>query len=277
MREMQVFGVERLEDRLLMAVNITQNGNVLVIEGDAADERIEVLGTGEGEVSVYVDADGDNIPEFVLYGEYSGVKHVCVSSGDGDDDIYLQLDIDGHLTVNGGDGDDKLVVVSDIGGNVSVDGGDGDDYVVIAVAEIDGKLTIDTGDGFDDVYLSGGVDVDGKTLIDTGAGDDRVLVYAYESDIELADLVISTGDGSDRVHIASGLADVTIEGRTDIMLGFREDILNMSEGFGGSVNFVGNFSADGGARDDDEFFDDPGDAFFGDKFTLKDFESIIGL
>jgi hypothetical protein len=279
MREMQVFGIERLEDRLLMAVNITQKGVNLFIEGDAAADGILVGGTGEGEVSVFVDVDHDGLFEnSELYGEYSGVKHVRVNLGDGDDyATFIYLDIDGHLTVNGGDGEDEVRVgaSSHIGGNVSVDSGDEHDRIVLNQVDIDGKLTISTGDG-DDAVRIGNTDVDGKTLIDTGANSDVVTIgsfYGDYTDVELGDLVITTGEGDDYVILGARFGyTMTIEGRTDINLGAGYDILDLDADYG-NLTFAGNFSADGGDGDYD-IFDDIGDAVFGGKFTQKNFEYV---
>jgi hypothetical protein len=276
----EVFGVERLEDRLLMAVNITQNGVNLVITGDADDDLITIVGTGDGEVTVFADTDSDGHADDYL-GEYSGVKHIRVSLGNGDDDIRAYgVDIAGHFTIDGGNGNDRVAVSegffgpNDLGGNVSVDTGDGDDQVYIAGTEIDGKLTIDTGDGSDLVfvgdafYTDGEVDVDGKTSISAGADDDVVVIGGLDDDVRLGDVVLTAGEGDDYVLFRAAYGDTTIEGRTDINLGSGDDYLSVYEGVGGgSVNFLGNFSADGDAGHDE--FDI--DAFFGGKFTVKDF------
>jgi hypothetical protein len=222
------------------------------------------------------------------------VKHIRVSTGDGDDEVIAYgLDIDGHLTVDGGNGDDLVALTglyghytNDIGGNVSVNTGGGDDQVLIAGADIDGKLTISTGDGYDGVYVGdgffiysdiggfyadtdGAVNVDGKTLIDTGADDDSLFIGGINDAVELGDLVITTGGGDDFNAI---FGDTTIGGRTDISLGAGNDSLDNDVVYG-DLTFAGNFSADGGAGDYD-FFGDAGDAVFGGKFTHKNFEYV---
>jgi hypothetical protein len=281
MSDVQIFGVERLEDRLLMAVNITQNGVNLIIEGDADYDLIRVIGTGEGEVTVYADTDGDGYADV---GCYSGVNQVLVNAGDGNNVVIVSdLDIDGNLTVNGGDGTDTiriergLYAVNDIGGNVSLDtggSGSGLESVFVSDANIDGKLTIDTGAGRSFVRLQGELDVAGKTSIDTGAGDDRVDITPEGDHTELGDLVISTGSGDDSVFFepASG-ADVTIQGRTDIDLGTGDDFLEISLSADANLTFAGNFSADGGDGDYDIFYN-VGDAAFEGKFTERNFEYV---
>jgi hypothetical protein len=56
MHDLTIYGLERLEDRLLLAVNITQNGGHLIITGDGNDEIIHVHddgGNGYDEIDVY--------------------------------------------------------------------------------------------------------------------------------------------------------------------------------------------------------------------------------
>jgi hypothetical protein len=279
---------------------VTQNGVNLVVTGDAADDFILIQSSGDGEVSVQADTNDDGVLEYL---EYSGVKHIRVTTGDGDDDIIaLGLDIDGHFTVDTGNGADLVALSAfgdpnHIGGNVSVSTGAANDEVFIAGVEIDGKLTIGTGDGDDYVAIgdgfyaysdilslsittNGDVDVDGKTTIETGNGFDFVSIGGEieEDDVTLGDLVINTGAGDDFVEfnafydsVYGEATYVTVEGRTDINLGAGDDLLDIDADYG-YLTFEGNFSADGGAGDD--VFDDLDDAVFGGKSTLKNFESI---
>jgi hypothetical protein len=278
MYDMQVFGVERLEDRLLLAVNVTQNGGNLVIEGDASDDTIAIVGLDDGDVRVIADTDGDGGFEYL---DYSGVRNVHISGGDGDDAVVaFGADIEGDLTIDGGDGDDVLTLragfidLHEVGGNVLLEGGDGYDRVHVSGFDIDGKLTIDTGDGSSTVTLSNQLHVAGKTTINTGAGDDadHVSIDAYYGDVELGALVINTGGGDDLVEFdASGTSKVTVHGRTDIDMGGANDVLDFYADYGNLI-FAGNFSADGGAGDD--YFFGVADAMFEGKFKEKNFEYV---
>ncbi len=294
MNDMQVFGMERLEDRLLMAVNVTQTGSHLLVKGDDADNLIGIVGVGDGEVYVLIDEDGDG--DMDLYGLYSGIKSVSIWGDDGDDDVLVYgLEIDGNLTVDAGDGADGVLVSEDYIGpsdieNVAINSGDGNDHVFLAGIEIDGKLTIDSGSGNDfggldgdqgffsdilDRYVlaDGDVDVAGRTLINTGDGYDYVGVGAAYYDVELGDLVIRTGAYHDFVSLGPfgppGSSFVRVNGRTDINLGAGDDDV-ICAGYGVYFMFVGDFNADGGAGNDDlanQIFN----ASFGGKVTIKSF------
>jgi hypothetical protein len=258
--------LERLEDRLLMAVNISQVGGTLTITGDANDESIHVGDYGDG-VRVTVDEDGDFEPEF--YEVYYGVSNITINTGNGDDQVGVSdLTIGGNLTINTGTGDDIVfidhyngVIVgldsdgeNTIYGNVKVNVGAGNDVVRLADSAIGGNVSIDGGIGSDRVRVGqpefSGVFVSGDVTIDTGAGLDIVALLATDhSYIEIdGDLTIRTGTNYDVVQISSdplGLG-VEVNGETTIDLGAGDDRI----GFGGDIDFNGVFALRAGDGND---------------------------
>jgi hypothetical protein len=61
MLDTQIFGLERLEDRTLLAVNVTQNGAKLTITGDDHDNGVGIF-DDSGGIRVRVDVDADGTP-----------------------------------------------------------------------------------------------------------------------------------------------------------------------------------------------------------------------
>jgi len=131
------FHYDELEPRLMLTVtpNLSNSG-LLTIIGDAADNDINLIGTGtEGSVAYYL--------EGVLQTTFNGVKSIKVDLGDGGDFLEIAaVRIPKNLTVNMGSGNDQFDMDTtpdygahpdgfvQIGGNVKAElGGDAGDDV----------------------------------------------------------------------------------------------------------------------------------------------------
>lgn len=269
MNDLTIFGLEKLEDRLLLAVNVTQNGSTLNIVGDENYETIEVHNDGGG-IRVIVDYDGDEVVDDTLY--YYGVRNINIRTKGGNDYIYISdLDLDGNLSIDTGSGNDEVQIdltssyfgsyygdVS-IGGNVSIKTGDGTDVAWFAEGSIGKNLTINSGADYDEVYLFSGfygaydLTVNGSTKITTGDGDDHVYITAYNgTDVDLQALTISTGDGEDYVRFYTEVDDSDVDvGNTKIDTGDGDDeVYIFGYEDGDEVDFNGAVQIKTGSGDD---------------------------
>ncbi len=262
--------LERLEERLLMAVNIAQVGDTLTITGDANDEVIHVADFGEG-VRVTADEYGDGLPEFAA--DYYGIHNITINTGKGDDEVGVSdLTISGNLTINTGVGDDRLYVEysayesafgfgfyegdNTIYGNVSINVGAGNDIAVVADSMIGGSLSFVGGNGNDQFDFGGGGSgtfVYGDVSLDTGAGPDIVtLTPPDHSDLEIAgNLTIKTGLNDDFVVVFSTEGDIEVNGKTTIDLGAGDDFFGPgTQGGDNDVDFNGLFALKAGDGND---------------------------
>lgn len=171
--------IERLEDRLLLAANVTQSGGTLKITGDVNADAVLLMGGGQGNVEVFVDFDGDGMADDSL-GAFTGVKNIKIDTQGGNDDVALHLvDVAGKVSVKTGDGSD-MVILADcvIAKNVSIDTGAGNDIVVTdSVNDFNqvGSLNIKTGDGNDAIRLEG-LEVNKSLSVNTGHDND---IFAF--------------------------------------------------------------------------------------------------
>jgi hypothetical protein len=301
MHELTIFGLERLEDRLLLAVNVHQSGSTLTISGDADDNVVGVFGYGPGQVLVVVDEDGDGSIDQYAY--FDGVKNINVNLQGGDDTfVGSAIDISGNLDVRLGDGDDQFALTNDfgaygygfddneIGKKLSISGGDGDDEIQVAGVVVGKDLSIDAGAGDDDVEIGhyadesfiyivgygdvaayGDVEVGGNTKIRLGDGDDDLNIEPYDAYAVLfsRNLDIDAGSGDDYVEFGESGYDnvVTVEGRTNIRLGSGDDEMEFEYE---AVLLAGDARFDGGPGYD--VIDDLVYVEFGGDLKIKAFE-----
>jgi hypothetical protein len=225
MNELTIFGLERLEDRVLLAVNIKQSGGTLTITGSGEDETIHIHNY-DGGVRVRVDDDGDGAEDF--YADYFGVVNIKIDTKGGDDHVDASdLSIGGTLDIKTGAGYDQVHIgpYSDpfsngyyggvsIGKDLKIDTGSDDDEVYVGAydaydTDIGGKLEIKTQGGDDDVYVrainGATLDVDKDVKIDTGGGEDEVHVNPLNySEIDIdGTLEIKTGADDDAVFVGA--------------------------------------------------------------------------
>jgi hypothetical protein len=245
MREMQIFGVERLEDRLLMAVDITQNGGNLIITGDDASENIHVHSDGS-YVRVHVDVDGDGTED--IDETYSGVTNLTIRTNGGDDYVTVSdLDLSGTLRIETGAGYDEVRV-----GPVEDYFETGNYYGDVSIGK---DLRINTGSEDDEVYVQGDGSYEtsiGRTLdIRTQDGDDEVVVRAHGGggtlDID-GNLLIQTGDGDDIAGITSTTdSQLTLDGNATIKTGAGDDDVGVQAADGSTLDIDGYVTIETGA------------------------------
>jgi hypothetical protein len=222
MNNLTIFGLERLEHRVLLAVNISQSGSTLTVTGDGNDEIIHVHDYAGG-VRVHVDEDGGGAEDFDA--TYYGVSNIKINTNGGDDVVYVSyLSISGTLDIKTGAGDDRVRIDGyadyfdsnygdvSIGKDLKIDTGSGDDRVLVFADDeyytsIGGKLEIKTQGGDDDVHVYA---EDGKTLsvgkdvkIETHGGYDEVRLDAHPgSTVEIDGKVeIKSGADDDSVYV----------------------------------------------------------------------------
>lgn len=231
MNDMTIYGLEKLEDRMLLAVDVSFSNGTITITGDGEDQSIYITQDGDDILVYAVDADGYEYEVF----DADDVKNIVIKTNDGDDYVNIpELEISGNVTVDLGAGDDFLQIEADqdnyfgdyggnfrIGGSLSVKGGDGDDIIDVGDAEIAKNLTIDAGADNDYVYVfSADYDsaVGGKVKIDLGSGDANFLTIASYNGYDL--------DFGNKVDIKTGgdYDSVQIEAFDDGSLTFHKDL-----------------------------------------------------
>jgi Ca2+-binding RTX toxin-like protein len=170
---------------------------------------------------------------------YSGIEHVTINGGGGNDTI---IDPGAGATILGGDGDDTLIITASFGTGIFADGGEGSDTYVVDLGNLAGPVTVaDSGlTGNDSAVVNGtaGDDVIGLTG-NVLQSNNEMVTFASP----LGSLRLDAGDGNDQVSVSGltvPLGALTVDG------GAGGDRLTAS-------NFlapVGSLALDGGAGDD---------------------------
>jgi hypothetical protein len=193
-----MFTLERLEDRMLLAAQVSQVGGTLTITGDNGDDALIVVGTGgPGQVEVLADTDGDGLADDSL-GSFTGVKNLTINTKGGDDDVaVVNAGLSGNVSINTGAGNDTAMVLDSlIGGNATFNTGNGTDIASLGSLEfgtgVGGKVTINTGAGNDGVSLYN-LTLYGPLSVNTGGGQDYVELH--EASVSLSDPVTLNGGG----------------------------------------------------------------------------------
>jgi hypothetical protein len=304
MSDLQIFGLERLEDRTLLAVSVVQNGAKLTITGDDYDNAV-LLYDDAGGIHVHVDYDIDGTPE--IDATYFGVESIKIVLKGGDDEVGVAgISIEQGITIDTGTGDDLVVFTNyfdynEIDGSVSMTTGDGDDDVLFAGSYVTGNLTINTGNGEDyvgigdyagddeDVYSDyledyvhahGYTEIRGNTVINTGANDDDVQIQpfgaeGFAGEVEFrGHLTINTAAGDDDVDFGGNYdSDLHVHKNFSLQLGAGDDELDIDNN-DYSTRFYGKVIINGGAGYDeiddiDDWFDDPDATFAGGIGAIK--------
>jgi hypothetical protein len=152
------FGFERLESRVLLAVEAFQKGATLYVVGDDADDHVQLDGNGD---SLTVRADNG------FEAEFTGVQSVRVILGGGDDTLDVGVesgfDISGSLFVDSGLGNDAVQIANTTAGLIFVSLGTGDDSLSVSNTQLTGWLV-----AIDDASGTVEIDPDSGTPISNG-------------------------------------------------------------------------------------------------------------
>ena len=126
--------IERLERRRLMSISATlTHAGTLIVQGTSKDDSIIIAKMGEiisrNDGLMFTDVVG--VPfdpaEHGAQFDAGAVKRIRVEGAAGDDNVWINLNLQRPCTIVGGAGDDRIQ-----GGNFSetLSGGAGDDVII---------------------------------------------------------------------------------------------------------------------------------------------------
>jgi hypothetical protein len=296
MNDMTIYGLERLEDRVLLAVDVTFNNGTVTVTSDGDDDRVEFF-EYDGNLYVAVDEDNDGGFDFYETIDADDVKKIVVKMGDGDDAVTASgIDEDISVSVDLGDGDDYFYASfyasydgaayatgfgTDAYGynqikDLKITAGDGDDAIYIYDLVLDKDLTINTDGGDDFVQVSaytGDIDIGGKTSINLGGGDVDVLLIAADDDYNsVFNGKVSIKGSADYTYIGVhtfDTAELEFNGDVKIDLSKGDDSYTHIHTLGDEITFDGKVEFKGGDGDDDIYlYADYADINFNDDVKL---------
>ncbi len=281
---------ERLEDRLLLAVSVTQSSQgILKIIGDSADNEIRIDGTGTpGQMEVFVQG--------VSAGVFSGVTAIQAKLRVGNDSLFLSaVDIDGDVNANLGDGGDLLSIDTDpdLGAGPAADVSIGGSVIGFFGNDAGDAASFETNVGGVGLGISigGSVSLQGITAVALdGNGTD---FNVQPDDISIGGFLKITGTGTGGSLIAmddvnvGGLTEVNLgigvdaffvtdcrfTGRVEMVLGSGDDLLDLDGGAGEQNRFGAAVSLHGGGGTDT--LDQSAANVFAVTPVLKKFETLV--
>lgn len=224
-RRQHVSQVQRLESRALLVGNVTATlaGSHAIIEGDAADNSVELLlengslilrgqdGTSiNGSANDFVVSAGDSI-DYLTTNLHGGNDRIVLDKatvnqtadiigGAGNDELVVsgQSVIDGSLIVRGQSGDDSISVQgSTVVENLVITGGTGNDLLIMSGTTVGQNTAINGGSGNNRIMIDGS-DVTGRTSVVTYSGNDDVV---FRNSNLFRTVTTYTGAGDDTVLI----------------------------------------------------------------------------
>lgn len=216
------FQPEQLEPRLMLTVtpNLSSAG-LLTIIGDAADNDINLIGTGtEGSVAYYL--------EGVLQTTFTGVKSIKVDLGEGGD--YLEIAavrIPKNLTINMGSGNDQfdMDTTPDYGAHP-------DGYVQIG-GNVKAELGGNVGDDVDwdcqsgfGILLNGNVRLTGAAYADLKGTNSTVVMSNSSIQISKKLTIELSGQGN-LSGVEISMQDVNVFGTTTIRGSDQNDVIRL--------------------------------------------------
>src|SRR5262245_44807883 len=186
-------GVERLEDRVVPAGNVTvefiprEFGNTVFLSGDDLGNDVQIR---SGDLPNQIVIQGINT---TLNGSdesltFDGITRVFANLGAGDDTLTtstLTLTSPGALmNIDGGDGNDTILISEvtlggTFGSELKIEGGNGVDTIETSESAFTGdsvSVTLSAGDGNDEITISRSTFDGGDVFvfIDGGLGDDSI-------------------------------------------------------------------------------------------------------
>ncbi|MBN8601562.1 MAG: hypothetical protein J0M26_11080 [Planctomycetes bacterium] len=264
-------GVESLEDRRLLAGNITATfiGGNLVLRGDAADNAVLIAQTSANKISITgksdsgsattinglagpvvftgalnsIDADlGGGNDQFLVGNSSSDVNKLNDEILTGRAASFSGLAsartvVRYGISVRGGNGVDSVAIIADVGGDVYVDLGANNDGIGIQGSVVKGSVVVDGGAGELSNFIIRGTSVSNQVVINGGAGVNRVIVGTSSA----SGLTINTRDSNDSVDVTSANIANSIVLNTS---GGNDSILVSGTAIGGSLRVNAGFGDD---------------------------------
>lgn len=226
-------GVESLEDRRLLAGNITATfiGGNLVLRGDAADNAVLITQTAANKVSITgksdsgtattinglagpvvftgalnsIDADlGGGNDQFLVGNSSSDANKLNDEILTGRAGSFSGLAsartvVKYGISIRGGDGVDSVAIIADVGGDVYADLGTNNDGIGIQGSVVRGAVVVDGGEGELSNFLIRNTTASNQIVINGGAGVSRVVVGASTA----SGLAINTRGSNDSIEVSS--------------------------------------------------------------------------
>ncbi len=226
-------GVEALEDRRLLAGNITATffGGNLVIRGDALDNSLTVSQTAPTTVSVLGKTNaGTATTVNGLAGPvvFNGVLNsIDIDTKGGNDQILIgnnsadlnslnneilfgagssfsglasaRTVVKNSIVVRGGDGIDAVGIIADVGGDIYADLGANNDGIGVQNSVVRGSVIFEGGTGDQPSLLVRNSQVSNQIIINGGTGSNRMIVSGSSA----AGVSLNGKDGSDTVEVSS--------------------------------------------------------------------------
>jgi hypothetical protein len=204
---------EKLEDRKLLAVSVTQKGTTLNVVGNNANDNVEIDGIAPGVVVVTDNSTG-------LSTLHIGVRNINVDTKGGQDVVVVGgntafLDLGGGtLKINTGDNNDFVAVTGLANSALTIDTGKGTDVALVVNSLVVGKATVNTGSE-DDIVVFDTVIFANDVSVDTGSGVD---LFAADNISVSGNLTVKLGSGNDFLALTNSLVGgkLSIDGQAGI-------------------------------------------------------------
>ncbi|HWE97503.1 MAG TPA: hypothetical protein VG269_26330 [Tepidisphaeraceae bacterium] len=216
---------ESLEGRrLLSGVVATQVGDTVVYQLPDGGAGIHVF---ENSNTVFA----QDVHAVQVGPIFTGVNHVVINGGSGDDIIHYTGDNKADVSISGAGGNDTIVVdtLTDTAPTSFIDGGDGNDFIIVLGGN---NSVVYGGNGDDTLASAGGMDM----LIDGGNGKDTIIAFSNDS-------IVTGGNGTDFVAVigsddstlGSNGNDVVITTQTDQVIALQEQVAGVLDGLPGGL------------------------------------------
>lgn len=226
-------GVESLEDRRLLAGNITATfiGGNLVLRGDAADNAVIVSQTAANKISVLGKSDSGSATTInglagpvIFTGTLNSIDADLAGGNDQflvgnnsadanklNDEILFgragsfsglasaRTIVNNNIIVRGGDGFDSIAILADVGGGIFVNLGANNDGVGVQGSVVKGSIVLEGGAGDPSTFLVRNTAVTNQIVVNGSQGANRVVVGASSA----AGVTINTGEANDAIEVSS--------------------------------------------------------------------------
>ncbi len=217
---------------------VTLANGVLTVTGTGGADTISVTNVAQ---TTEIDVTVNGVTQTFA----SGVSHVIVNAGDGNDTVSVDNALGqagADYDLNGQGGDDVISWSTDYGGLATLDGGDGNDALGATSTMISGgdaAVTLAGDAGDDRLYLVNGI----RASLNGGDGDDAFAIDA--SDDSAPPVTVIGGAGTDSVAVTpSGTTVINLDGLPDSNIdGYDQSSGSM---FGADIENVSVDAFDGG-------------------------------